>query len=195
MLLIALMMVGLSGQDASSGTEVGETYAPPVIRPYEPPSAFGRQIEEGDVGRPIRSKPIAGPVAVEAYRNNYEQSPSLGEVSYEQSVSRARAAADARMGPLDGAWRATTADGRHVLDMVLSDRGPDHPVEGALSLDDPANTTVAIASVSRTDSEAIIVASTEGRPVQLRLQRAAHGWAGTLSVRGRNQTVSLAHPG
>ncbi|HEX8471340.1 MAG TPA: hypothetical protein VF633_09525 [Brevundimonas sp.] len=195
MLLIALMIAGLSGQDTSSSAAGSpELYAAPVIRPYEPPSAFGRQIEEGDVARPIRSSPITGPVAVEAYRNNYEQTPSLGEVSYEQSVARARAVADARMGPLDGVWKATLADGTSVLDMVLSDRGAVKPVEGALSLAGKVSAATAGVSVVRSEGEAVIEASVEGRPVRLSLQRTAEGWTGTLSGLGRDQTVVLAHP-
>lgn len=195
MLLIALMIAGLSGQETSYGaTGSPELYAAPVIRPYEPPSAFGRQVEEGDVARPIRSRPIAEPVAVEAYRNDYEQSPSLGEVSYEQSVARARAAADSRMGSLDGVWKATTADGQTVLDLVLSDRGQAKPVEGALSLNDATRTTVAVASVVKTADQTVIEASVAGRAVQLRLQMVAAGWAGTLSGLGRDQAVSLSRP-
>lgn len=196
MLLIALMIAGLSGQETSyDAAGSPELYAAPVIRPYEPPSVFGRQVEEGDVARPIRSRPITEPVAVEAYRNDYEQSPSLGEVSYEHSVARARAAADARMGPLDGTWKATSADGSPVLDLVLSDRGPGKPVEGALSLNDATRTTMAIASVKRSEGTADIEASANGRQVSLRLQRTADGWTGTLSGLGRDQAVSLSRPG
>ena len=196
MLLIALMIAGLSGQETSYGAAGStELYSAPVIRPYEPPSAFGRQIEEGDVARPIRSRPITAPVAVEAYRSDYEQSPSLGEVSYEQSVARARAAADARMGPLDGVWKATGADGQPVLDLVLSDRGGAKPVEGAISLNDAVRTTVAVGSVTQTGGEAVIEAAVAGRPVQLRLRGSADGWMGTLIGLGRDQAVHLSRPG
>jgi hypothetical protein len=200
MLLFALMIVGLSGQEtayspANGGAGSTETYAAPVIRPYEPPSDFGRQVEEGDVGRPVRSRPITAPVAVEAYAGNYEQNRSTREASYEQAVSRARASADARMGPLDGVWSAVGADGRPVLDLVLSDRGPSRPVEGALSLNDQTRSTSPVASVSREGGEAVIEAAVEGRAVRLRLQPAGEGWTGTLSGLGRDQAVSLSHPG
>lgn len=196
MLLIALMIAGLTGQETSYGAAGSqELYAAPVIRPYEPPSAFGRQVEEGDVARPIRSRPITAPVAVEAYRNNYEQNPSLGEISYEQSVARARAAADARMGPLDGIWKVTSADGRSLIDMVLSDRGAAKPVEGVISLDDATHTTAAVTSVVRGEPETTIETSVGGRPVRLRLQPAADGWTGTLSGLGRDQDVALTRPG
>lgn len=193
MLLIALMISGLAGQEASlDRVEPTEVYAAPVIRPYEPPSRFGRQVEEGDVARSIRSRPITAPVAVEAYRNNYEPSPSLGEVSYEQSVNRARAAADDRMGPLDGVWKATAADGSALLYLVLSDRGMS-AIEGALRLNDTIHTTVAVSAI-RSDTEAVVEASVGGRPVQLRLQPTAEGRTGTLSGLGRDQPVSLSRP-
>jgi hypothetical protein len=196
MLLFALMIAGLSGQEtAYSHAGSAELYTAPVVRPYEPPSDFGRQTEEGDVSRPIRSRPITASVAVEAYTGNYEQSPSLGEVSYEQSVARARAAADARMGPLDGVWKAVGADGRAVMDLVLSDRGSSKPVEGALSLNDATRSTASVASVSRDGADAVIEASVDGRPVRLRLQPSGQGWTGILSGLGRDQTVSLTHPG
>jgi hypothetical protein len=196
MLLFALMIAGLSGQEtAYSRAGSAETYSAPIVRPYEPPSDFGRQVEEGDVSRPIRSRPIAAPVAVEAYAGNYEQNRSTGEVSYVQAVNRARASADARMGPLDGVWSAVGADGRPVLDLVLSDRGPSKPVEGALSLNDPTRSTAPVESVSHDGGEAVIEASVGGRPVRLRLQPAGQGWTGTLTGLGRDQAVSLTHPG
>lgn len=205
MLLFALMIAGLSGQETTytqAGGRVGstETYAAPVIRPYEPPSDFGRQVEEGDVaspirGLPIRSRPITAPVAVEAYDGNYEQNRSTREATYERAVSRARASADARMGPLDGVWSAVGADGRLVLELVLSDRGPSRPVEGALSLNDQTRSTAPLDTVTRDGVQAVIEASIGGRPVRLRLQQAGQGWTGTLSGLGRDQTVSLAHPG
>ena len=97
------------------------------------------------------------------------------------------------MGPLDGVWKATTADGQAVLDLVLSDRGL-LGIEGALSLNDTTHTTVPV-TASRSDTEAVVEASVGGRPVQLRLQRAADGWTGTLSGLGRDQAVSLSRPG
>jgi hypothetical protein len=204
MLLFALMIAGLSGQETAYTPAIGpaigragstELYAAPVVRPYEPPSDFGRQVEEGDVGRPIRSRPITGPVAVEAYTGNYEQIRSSGEVSYVQAVIRARASADARMGSLDGVWSAVGADGRPVLDLVLSDRGPSKPVEGALSLNDQTRSTAPVASVVQDGGQAVIEASVGGRPVRLRLQPSGEGWTGTLSGLGRDQAVSLTHPG
>lgn len=204
MLLLTLMIAGLSGSGASglSGQETAyaqaassEVYAAPVIRPYEPPSDFGRQVEEGDVSRPIRSRPITGPVAVEAYEGEYEQNRSTGEIGYVAAVNRARASADARMGPLDGVWTATGADGKPVLDLVLSDRGPSKPVEGAISLNDATRSTVPVNGVSRDGEAAEIEASVGGRAVRLRLQPSGQGWTGTLSGVGRDQAVTLAHPG
>ena len=64
-----------------------------------------------------------------------------------------------------------------------------------MSLNDTARTTVAIASVTQTDGAAMIEASVQGRPVRLHIQRAAGGWAGTLSGLGRDQAVSLSRAG
>ena len=199
MLLLTLMIAGasgLSGQEtayARAGST--EVYAAPVVRPYEPPSDFGRQVEEGDVGRPIRSRPITGPVAVEAYQGNYEQNRSSGEIGYVAAVNRARASADARMGSLDGVWTATAADGKPVLDLVLSDRGPSKPVEGALSLNDATRSTAPVDRVTRDDQTAEVEASVGGRAVRLRLQPSGQGWTGTLSGLGRDQAVTLSHAG
>jgi len=199
MLLLTLMIAGvsgLSGQETAYGQAASsEVYAAPVVRPYEPPSDFGRQVEEGDVNRPIRSRPITGPVAVEAYQGNYEQNRSTGEIGYVAAVNRARASADARMGSLDGVWTAVGADGKPVLDLVLSDRGPSKPVEGALSLNDATRSTAPVNGVSRDGEAAEIEASVGGRAVRLRLRSSGQGWTGTLSGLGRDQAVTLTHPG
>lgn len=199
MLLLTLMIAGVSGlsgqETAYAQAASSEVYAAPVVRPYEPPSDFGRQVEEGDVNRPIRSRPITGPVAVEAYQGNYEQIRSSGEIGYVAAVNRARASADARMGSLDGVWTATGADGRPVLDLVLSDRGSSKPVEGALSLNDQTRSTAPVESVTRNGEETVIEASVGGRAVRLRLRQAGQGWTGSLSGLGRDQAVSLTRPG
>ena len=194
-LMISLSGSGLSGQETAYPAGSTEVYAAPVVRPYEPPSDFGRQVEEGDVGRPIRSRPITAPVAVEAYQGNYEQNRSSGEVSYVAAVNRARASADARMGSLDGVWTAIGADGKPVLDLVLSDRGASRPVEGALSLNDATRSTAPVDRVTRGDQTAEIEASVGGRALRLRLQPSSEGWTGTLSGLGRDQAVTLAHSG
>jgi hypothetical protein len=199
MLLLTLMIAGVSGlsgqETAYAQAASSEVYAAPVVRPYEPPSDFGRQVEEGDVNRPIRSRPITGPVAVEAYQGNYEQIRSSGEIGYVAAVNRARASADARMGSLDGVWTATGADGGPVLDLVLSDRGSSKPVEGALSLNDQTRSTAPVESVTRNGEETVIEASVGGRAVRLRLRQAGQGWTGSLSGLGRDQAVSLTRPG
>ncbi|QTC90791.1 hypothetical protein [Brevundimonas goettingensis] len=197
--MLTLMIAGVSGlsgqETAYAQAASSEVYAAPVVRPYEPPSDFGRQVEEGDVNRPIRSRPITGPVAVEAYQGNYEQIRSSGEIGYVAAVNRARASADARMGSLDGVWTATGADGRPVLDLVLSDRGSSKPVEGALSLNDQTRSTAPVESVTRNGEETVIEASVGGRAVRLRLRQAGQGWTGSLSGLGRDQAVSLTRPG
>lgn len=197
MLLLTLMISGVSGlsgqETAYARAASTEIYSAPVVRPYEPPSNFGRQVEEGDVSRPIRSRPITAPVAVEAYEGEYEQNRSSGEIGYVAAVNRARASADARMGPLDGVWTARSADGKPVLDLVLSDRGSTKPVEGALSLNDATRSTAPVDAVVREGEAAEIQVSVGGRAVRLRLQPSGQGWTGILSGLGRDQAVTLAH--
>ena len=99
------------------------------------------------------------------------------------------------MGSLDGVWTAVGADGKPVLDLVLSDRGPSKPVEGALSLNDATRSTAPVNGVSRDGEAAEIEASVGGRAVRLRLRSSGQGWTGTLSGLGRDQAVTLTHPG
>ena len=61
-----------------------ETYQAPTVRPFEPPSDFGREAEaEGDAGGDRRRSPLIRPVAVDAYVGDYEVTPSDGEAAYD----------------------------------------------------------------------------------------------------------------
>ncbi|CAN5387695.1 hypothetical protein BH10PSE2_BH10PSE2_24780 [soil metagenome] len=192
MLMLALLIAGLSGQEtAYSGAGSSETYSAPVIRPYEPPSEFGRQVAEGDADVSVRNHPIAGPVAVEAYRDTYERSRSRGELSYDQGVEQARVSQNARMGSLDGVWQALDPQGRPVADLVLSDRGPGTAVEGAINLTQ-TRATVPIASVVRSAAGVEISVASRGRPVTLRLQPGPGGWSGVLTGPAGSTPVTLA---
>ncbi|CAN5225663.1 hypothetical protein BH10PSE2_BH10PSE2_16850 [soil metagenome] len=205
MLLFALLISGLSGPVAAPAVPAsaaqqhaytalsGEIYAPPVVRPYEPPSNFGRQIAEGDADATVRTGPITGPVAVEAYTDTYEPRRSRRELSYEQGVETARTAQNARMGPLDGVWRVVDADGRPVLGLVLSDQGSGHPVEGALRFDRSDNTAV-VEVASAEGGGTVISAPMGGRTVALRLRPWAGGWSGELTGLGRDQQITLDRP-
>lgn len=173
-----------------------ETYSAPVVRPYEPPSSFGRREEEGDTDTGPRRR-IPAPVAVEAYRGSYENAPSDREISYERAVERASRNADEHMGPLDGRWTVTDAQGQEVLSLVLSDRGADKPVEGAWSRPGAADKAVAMGmvdNVTREGDGVVVSAAVDGRPASLRLHPSPEGWTGVMAVNGRDRPVTLSHP-
>jgi len=197
MLLFALLFVGCSSEIPASGQErpysavSPEVYTPPVVRPFEPPSGFGRQEAEGDADLTVaRSRPIAAPVMVEAYRNTYEPRRSRSEVSYEQGVEAARRREEARMGPLDGLWRVVDARGVTLLDLVLSDRAGPQAVEGAISLSHTDRAGI-IDAVSSAGDLRIITAVIDGREIALRLRPRDGGWAGDLAGLGADQDVTL----
>ena len=166
-----------------------ELYAAPVVRPYEPPSDFGRQIAEGDADAGVRASPIAAPVAVEVYRDSYEARRSPRELSYQQGVEAARLRQNARMGPLDGIWRVVDASGQPLADMILSDSGPSRPVEGALRLAQ-GDRTALIETVTAEGETRIITTAIDGRPLSLRLHRRGDAWAGDLS----GAAITLVRP-
>ncbi len=126
---IAIVLAGLLLQQAAPHPSTLKAYQPPAVRPYEPASDFGRERPaEGDnTGERYRA-PIEKPVAVEAYERTYEFSPRASEEVYDLAVRAAEGRADRSAGPLDGPWRVIDADGRPVLDLLLSDR--DGLVEG-----------------------------------------------------------------
>jgi hypothetical protein len=202
MLMFALFLsaqpaAALSGQSGPApvpqprpwSAAASELYAAPVVRPYEPPSDFGRQIAEGDADATVRTRPITAPVAVEAYSDTYETRRSRREISYQQGVEAARQRQNARMGPLDGIWRVVDAQGRPLLDLILSDSGSSRPVEGAMRLTDTDRTAV-IEAVTTEGETRIITAALDGRPMSLRLHRQGDVWAGDLS----GAAVSLVRP-
>ena len=199
MLLLALFIAGVSGQASTPASAVtapaasSEVYAPPAVRPYEPPSNFGRQIAEGDADASVRTRPIAAPVAVEAYSNTYEPAPSRGEISYEQGVETARIRQNARMGSLDGVWRVLDQSGRPILDLVLSDRGAGLPVEGALRLT-RTERTAPVEVAAEADGRRLVTAALGDARVALRLSPDGAAWAGELAVDGKGQAVTLTRP-
>ncbi|CAN5228961.1 hypothetical protein BH09PSE1_BH09PSE1_16220 [soil metagenome] len=190
MLLLALLISGLSSPLAEPS---GQVYAPPVVRPYEPPSNFGRQIAEGDADATVRTRPIAAPVAVEAYRDTYEPVRSPREISYEQGVEAARIAQNRRMGPLDGSWRVTDAQGQTVMNIVLSDPGNGGSVEGAWNLAS-SDRMGAIDAVVADGDDRVVTASIDGGNATLRLKPSANGWTGSLTGMGHERGVNLTRP-
>ncbi len=124
------LSLGLAVQDPPAGAR-DQLYTPPPVRPFEPPSDFGRAAPEGDgVARPFRSS-IPASVAVGAYAGQYEAEPTADEAQYAQGVAAAELAMDALAGPLDGRWSVVDADGRPLLRLVFDDPGPGLAIEGA----------------------------------------------------------------
>ena len=195
MLLITLMTLAFAGQE-SALIAPAELYAPPVVRPFEPPSDFGRIRAQGDADAGVHRRLITAPVGVEAYRRSYEVSPTDAEIGYEQGVHQARLNQDARMGPLDGRWRVTGADGKTLLDLVLSDRGSDKPVEGAWSrrtVEASAHDMGVIDTVARDAGAVVIEVRVGGRPASLRLRSAPNGWSGRMTGADGDQPVTMSH--
>ena len=98
-------------------------YEAPAIRPFEPPSDFGREEAEGDAETDAHRRPLETPVTVDAYVRSYEFSPGDTEVAYDQGVASAEIRTDQTAGPLDGVWAVTDEAGRELFALVLSDRG------------------------------------------------------------------------
>ena len=135
MILLALFAAASMAQASQAAgllDATPETYQAPVVRPFEPPSDFGRETEaQGDVGGDWRRSPLTHPVVVEAYVGDYEVSPGDVQTAYDQGVAQAEIDADRRAGPLDGRWRVADADGKPLLSFALTDRGEGRRIEGA----------------------------------------------------------------
>lgn len=164
-----------------------EVYAPPPVRPFEPPSSFGRVTAEGDGGGDIRRAPLVAPVAVEDYSRSYEYAPSTADNAYDRGVDNAEAAMDARMGPLDGLWSLRDAEGRLILHLALSDRGAGRPLEGAFRKTD---VTGGLAPVEAATHQAGRLSLTLGE-ARLDLTPSGDLWQGTWVEDGQTRSVRL----
>ena len=183
----------MSRQDATP-----ETYQAPVVRPFEPPSDFGREAQarsqaQGDAAGERHRPALTAPVVVDAYVGSYEVSPGDGEIAYDQGVAQAEIDADRRSGPLDGRWRVAAPDGRPLLSFALTDRGEGRRIEGAWRrLDDrAASTPGGVAGPASSDGQTAVVPLAGG---ELRLHAAARGWTGALVQNGRARPVAVARP-
>jgi len=171
-----------------------ETYHAPVVRPFEPPSDFGREVAEGDADDALHRRRLTAPVVVSAYSRSYETSPSDVEVAYDQGVTQAEINMDRRMGPLDGRWHVVDADGETLLSLVLTDQGEGRRVEGAFRRLDAraAARPSGVAGPAVAKADTVVVPLGEG---ELRLNPSGDGWTGVL-VRGRqSRPVVLSRAG
>lgn len=165
-----------------------QLYAPPVVRPFEPPSNFGRVTAEGDGGGDPRRRPIARPVAVEAYIGSYEYAPSTAEDAYNQGVAQAERSMDTRMGSLDGVWRVRDASGATLLSLSLMDDGGSHPLEGAWRKDGTSAELGVIDRIERSDAGVTLGWAQGG----LTLRPGGDSWSGELTLNGRSVPVTVS---
>lgn len=151
-----------------------EVYRRPVVPPYEPPSDFGRRLAEGDAVGPARSAGGRPDAAAD----------------YLAAVEARRARAQALMGPLDGLWRVTDETGRELLDLSLTDRGPDRPLDGVWLGVTPAGAarTGEVELLARADDRASLRLDERTR---LELVRTAEGWSAGLIEGRRRKAVRL----
>jgi hypothetical protein len=171
-----------------------ETYQAPVVRPFEPPSDFGREQAQGDADMDLHRAPLTRPVDVGAYVGSYEVSPTDAEVAYDQGVAQAEIDTDRLMGPLDGRWRVSAADGAPLMSLALTDRGQGRRVEGAWRrLDAPPETPLSgPAGPVATVGGKLVVPVSGG---ELRLQPAGPGWTGEWVQDGRARPVTVSRIG
>lgn len=171
-----------------------ETYQPPAVRPFEPPSDFGREQAEGDAAETQHRRKLTQPVVVGAYVGSYETSPTDAEAAYDQGVAQAEINMDRRAGSLDGRWRVADADGRPILSLALTDLGGGRTIEGAWRRLEAgaAPKEVGVAGPASTDGETKVIPAAGG---ELRLQAASGGWTGVLVQGGRSRPVTLSRGG
>ena len=191
MIVFALISLAVSpapvmGQSAAVPYNA-QLYAAPVVRPFEPPSNFGRVTEEGDGGGDRTLRVITAPVSVEAYRRSYEHAPSRADNAYDAGVENAERNMDARMGPLDGRWVLKDGEGRAVMTVSLMDQGEAKPLEGAYRTAD-AQAEVGPLTTAERSAGSLVLDLNGGR---LWLSPSGEGWSGTLVQGGRERAVTL----
>lgn len=186
-MLLALISLAVSSPQTAATPYGAQVYAPPVVRPFEPPSDFGRVTAEGDGSGDRRRRPIEQPVEVEAYRGSYEFTPTTAEAAYDRGVVQAERSMDDRMGPLDGRWRVQDASGVGLLALALIDEGAPRPLEGAWRKEGPPTDLGVIERAERSET-GVVLMWTGGN---LALRASGEGWVGELTEAGRRRAVSL----
>ncbi|MGV3579241.1 hypothetical protein [Brevundimonas sp.] len=186
MMLFALISLAAMPTQSAAVPYSAQVYQAPVVRPFEPPSNFGRVTEEGDGGgdRPLRV--IPAPVSVENYERSYEHAPSRSDNAYDAGVDNAERNMDGRMGPLDGRWRLKDTEGRTLMTLSLMDQGESKPLEGAYRT---ADTAAVVGPLTADRSGGALTLEMAGG--RLALSPSGAGWAGTLTQDGRDRAVTL----
>jgi hypothetical protein len=187
-LVAAASLSGPVAQDPPPTPDPVPAYAPPPVRPFEPPSDFGRETAQGDAAaRPTRA-PISAPVTVDAYGGQYEAERATAETAYAQGVASAELSMDALAGPMDGRWSVIDDRGRPLMRLVLSDPGVGLPVEGAWREAEGADRGGVFTTGREPDGLTLTLEGGGG----LELTRSGEGWSGALvSAEGRRLAVRL----
>lgn len=187
MMLVSLISLALSPIQSAPVPYSAQVYQAPMVRPFEPPSNFGRVTAEGDGGGDVRRRPIPSPVSVDSYRGSYEHAPSRSDNAYDAGVENAERAMDSRMGPLDGRWRLKDGEGRTMMTLSLMDQGETRPLEGAYRTAD-AQAGVGPLTAAERSASALVLELGGGR---LSLEASGEAWTGTLTQGGRERPVTL----
>lgn len=124
--LLALALALIVQEPAAAPAQ--DLYQAPAIRPFEPDWDFSAGVT---LPTPDERDPGIAAVSVDRYTADYERAPTATERAYVRGVESAEARRDALMGPLDGLWRVRDADGRILLEVLLTDPGADGPIVGA----------------------------------------------------------------
>lgn len=175
MLTTLFFILALGAQDAGDPppeevdpTEAGEAEArarrEAERRSFGGPGATGVQVLGGGaIITPPREEELYQPPQVRPYEMPESAAQDLGADAQDQrfqvGVESARLAAEARLGPLDGAWVLTDADGKPLYDLILTDPAPSGLVEGAwrahAAPDGPAGSGVM--ADARRDGDAVLL--------------------------------------
>lgn len=188
MIAFALISLAVSPMQSVAVPYSAEIYRAPAVRPFEPPSNFGRVMAEGDGGGDVRRRPIPAPVSVEDYARSYEYALSGADTAYDAGVANAERNMDGRMGPLDGRWRLSDAEGRPLMVLSLMDQGVSRPLEGAYRTADARSAVGPLATLER-EADTLVLTLDGAR---LSLRPAGDAWTGVLAKGGREQSVTLA---
>lgn len=186
MLVFALISLSAPMAQSAPVPYSAQVYRAPVVRPFEPPSSFGRVVAEGDGGGDRTLRVIRAPVSVEAYSRSYEHAPSRSDNAYDAGVDNAERNMDARMGPLDGRWQLKDGDGRALMILSIMDQGGAGPLEGGYRTVDAA---AEVGPLTAEQADGRLVLEVAG--AQVSLSPSGEAWVGTLTQGGRERAVTL----